>query len=284
MQADGGGQLPAWSLPDLREPRFSQSLERGLAILGCFTPERPLLGIADLAEELDMSRSTTHRYAVTLVALGYLQQGAARKYRLALRVTNLGMAAMSATGLREHAHQCLEELRNRSGYTASLAVLDGEEIVLVDLVRTLRRDGRKHGLGLAIGACVPTYCTAAGKVLMAHLSEGEQRELIAAMKLTKRTANTITSRRVLQEELEQVFEGGLALGDEEFAPQTLSIAAPVRDEARVIAAVSLSAHASMISLEELASALGPHLISTADRISARLGYRRDDEIATSGRG
>jgi DNA-binding IclR family transcriptional regulator len=284
MQADGGGQLPAWSLPDLREPRFSQSLERGLAILGCFTPERPLLGIADLAEELDMSRSTTHRYAVTLVALGYLQQGAARKYRLALRVTNLGMAAMSATGLREHAHQCLEELRNRSGYTASLAVLDGEEIVLVDLVRTLRRDGRKHGLGLAIGARVPAYCTAAGKVLMAHLTEGEQHELLAAMKLTKRTANTITSKRVLQEELEQVLDGGLALGDEELAPQTLSIAAPVRDEARVIAAVSLSAHASMISLEELASALGPHLISSADRISARLGYRRDDEIATSGRG
>jgi IclR family transcriptional regulator, pca regulon regulatory protein len=284
MQADGGGQPPAWSLPDLREPRFSQSLERGLAILGCFTPERPLLGIADLAEELDMSRSTTHRYAVTLVALGYLQQGAARKYRLALRVTDLGMAAMSATGLREHADQCLEELRNRSGYTASLAVLDGEEIVLVDLVRTLRRDGRKHGLGLEVGARVPAYCTAAGKVLMAYLTEGEQRELFAAMKLTKRTANTITSKRVLQEELDQVLEGGLALGDEELAPQTLSIAAPVRDESRVIAAVSLSAHASMISLEELASALGPHLISTADRISARLGYRRDDEIATSGRG
>jgi DNA-binding IclR family transcriptional regulator len=284
MQADGGGQLPAWSLPDLREPRFSQSLERGLAILGCFTPERPLLGIADLADELDMSRSTTHRYAVTLVALGYLQQGAARKYRLALRVTNLGMAAMSATGLREHAHQCLEELRNRSGYTASLAVLDGEEIVLVDLVRTLRRDGRKHGLGLAIGAHVPAYCTAAGKALMANLTEFEQAELIASMKLTKRTANTIMSKRVLQEELEQVLEGGLALGDEELAPQTLSIAAPVRDESRVVAAVSLSAHTSMISLEELASALGPHLISTADRISARLGYRRDDEIATSGRG
>jgi IclR family transcriptional regulator, pca regulon regulatory protein len=284
MRADRGGQLPAWSLPDLRDPRFSQSLERGLAILGCFTPERPLLGIADLAEELDMSRSTTHRYAVTLVALGYLQQGAARKYRLALRVTDLGMAAMSATGLREHAHQCLEELRNRSGYTASLAVLDGEEIALVDLVRTLRRAGRNHGLGLAIGESVPAYCTAAGKVLMAHLTEGEQRELIVAMKLTKRTANTITSKRVLQEELEQVLEGGLALGDEELAPETVSIAAPVRDESRVVAAVSLSAHVSMISLEELASALSPHLISTADRISARLGYRRDDEIATSGRG
>jgi IclR family pca regulon transcriptional regulator len=279
-----GGQLPAWSLPDLREPRFSQSLERGLAILGCFTPERPLLGIADLAQELDMSRSTTHRYAITLVALGYLQQGPARKYRLALRVTNLGMAAMSAMGLREHAHQCLAELRDRSGYTTSLAVLDEDEIVLVDLVRTLRRAGRKHGLGLELGARVPAHCTAAGKVLMAHLPEGEQRELIGAMKLTKSTANTITSKRTLQEELEQVLESGLALDDEELAPGMLAIAAAVRDESRVVATVSLSAHASMISLEELAGALGPHLIATADRVSARLGYRRDDEIATSGRG
>ena len=75
-------QEPAWSIPSLREPRYSQSLERGLAILGCFTPKRPVLGIADIADELGMSRSTTHRYVITLVALGYLEQGASRKYRL----------------------------------------------------------------------------------------------------------------------------------------------------------------------------------------------------------
>src|SRR6185437_7657204 len=61
---------PAWSIPSLREPRYSQSLERGLAILSCFTPKRPVLGIADIADELGMSRSTTHRYVITLLALG----------------------------------------------------------------------------------------------------------------------------------------------------------------------------------------------------------------------
>src|ERR1700723_223939 len=73
------------------EARYSQSLERGLAILECFTPERPLQGIAELADALGMSRSTTHRYVITLVALGYLRQGERRKYRLALRVTDLGL-------------------------------------------------------------------------------------------------------------------------------------------------------------------------------------------------
>lgn len=95
---------PAWSIPSLREPRYSQSLERGLAILGCFTPQRPVLGIADIADELGMSRSTTHRYVITLVALGYLEQGASRKYRLGLRVTDLGMSTLNSTGLREHSH------------------------------------------------------------------------------------------------------------------------------------------------------------------------------------
>lgn len=105
MSAEG----ESWSIPSLREPRYSQSLERGLAILGCFTPERPVLGIADISDDLGMSRSTTHRYAITLVALGFLEQGASRKYRLGLRVTDLGMSALNSTGLREHARPYLEE-------------------------------------------------------------------------------------------------------------------------------------------------------------------------------
>src|SRR5579863_7749362 len=87
------------SIPSLREPRFSQSLERGLAILGCFTPTRPVLGIADLADELGMSRSTTHRYVITLTRLGYLEQGLRRKYQLTLRVTDLGISAMNGMSL-----------------------------------------------------------------------------------------------------------------------------------------------------------------------------------------
>jgi AraC-like DNA-binding protein len=112
-----------------RDPRYSQSLQRGLAILRCFTPKRPVLGIADIADDLGMSRSTTHRYVITLVALGYLEQGASRKYRLGLRVTDLGMSALNSTGLREHAHPYLEELRQRTSYTTSLGVLDGVDLV-----------------------------------------------------------------------------------------------------------------------------------------------------------
>ena len=75
-----------------RPTSYSQSLERGLAILSAFKPTRPLIGISDLARGLDLNRSTAHRYVGTLTALGYLEQDrATRKYRLGPRVLDLGL-------------------------------------------------------------------------------------------------------------------------------------------------------------------------------------------------
>ncbi|HEY7961851.1 MAG TPA: IclR family transcriptional regulator [Solirubrobacteraceae bacterium] len=268
----------ARSIPSLREPRYSQSLERGLAILACFTPERPVLGIADIADALGMSRSTTHRYVITLVALGYLEQGASRKYRLGLRVTDLGMSALNSTGLREHSRPYLEELRQRSSYTVNLAVLDGPEILYVDRARSYRRGQTQIDLGLRLGSRLPAYCTSMGKLLLAHLPESEQREAISEMKLTRRAPNSITNKKALRSELDHVREEGFAVNDQELAEGLHSISAPVRSETHeVVAAVNMAAHSSMISLEEMVDHLAPHLVSTADRISARLGYRRNDE-------
>ncbi|MGA9875635.1 MAG: IclR family transcriptional regulator [Solirubrobacteraceae bacterium] len=267
-----------WSIPDLREQRFSQSLERGLAILGCFTPQRPVLGIADIADDLGMSRSTTHRYVITLVALGFLEQGASRKYRLGLRVTALGMSALNSTGLREHAHPYLEELRQRTSYTVSLAVLDGPEILYVDRARSFRREQREIDLDLRVGSSLPAYCTSMGKVLLANLPKAEQRDLIGDMTFERRGPNSITSKKMLQKELDYVLEEGMAVNDQELAPGLIAMAVPVHQEDRsVVAALNMAAHTSMLSLEEMLGQLLPHLVATADRISARLGFRRDDE-------
>lgn len=272
------GQEPAWSIPSLREPRYSQSLERGLAILGCFTPKRPVLGIADIADELGMSRSTTHRYVITLVALGYLEQGASRKYRLGLRVTDLGMSALNSTGLREHAHPYLEELRQRTSYTTSLGVLDGTDVLYVDRVKSYRRSQGKIDLDLHTGSRLPAHATAMGKLLLANLPDTEQRELIAQMKLTKHAPNTITSKKALRDELDEIHQAGFAVNDQELAPNLYAIAAPIRNDTNhILAAVNLTAPTNLITLEELVNALTPHLITTADRISQRLGYRRHDE-------
>jgi IclR family pca regulon transcriptional regulator len=260
------------------EARYSQSLERGLAILLCFTYERPLLGISELADMLGMSRSTTHRYVITLVALGYLYQGEHRKYRLALRVTDLGMSAMNATSLREHARPYIEELSRRSAFTVAVAVLDGPDVLSVDRVRGSRRGQRLIDLGLTAGSRLPAHCTATGKLLIAHLPARERRELIAELHLNGGGPGTIASKRALRAELHAILEEGIASSREELAPGLLAIAAPVRDESgETVAAAGMAAHSSMISLPVLVERLGPHLISTADRISARLGYRRADE-------
>lgn len=269
-----------WSISSLREPCYSQSLERGLAILDCFTPEHPVRGIADIADELGMSRSTLHRYAITLLALGFLVQDASRKYRLTLHVTSLGMSTMSSTDMREHSRVHLEELRQRTSYTVNMSILDGPEILYIDRARSFRRGQNKIDLDLHPDSRLPAYCTSMGKILLANLPDVEQRDLIDNMTLTRRGPNSITSKRALRTELEHVLDEGIAVNDEELAEGLVSIAAPLRSESRdVVAAINLAAHTSMISLEEMVDGLSPQLVTTAHHISARLGYRRNDEAA-----
>jgi IclR family transcriptional regulator, pca regulon regulatory protein len=273
------GTVPApWATSQLREPRYSQSLERGLAILGCYTSERSVLGIAEIADELGMSRSTTHRYVSTLAVLGFLEQVAERKYRLGLGVTDLGMSALNATGLRERARPYLEELRRLASFSVSLAVLDGPEIVVVDRLSSQRRRGDGFGRDLHSGSRLPAYCTALGKVLLAGLDEPAV--VLRGMKLKKQGPNTIVSKNGLRVELEKVREEKLAINDEELVKGRCAIAAPIHNSSReVVAAVGIAADTSTISVGDLLDALAPHLFFTAARVSARLGYRRDDERA-----
>jgi IclR family pca regulon transcriptional regulator len=261
--------------PSLDEPRYSSSLERGLEILACFTAQRPVLGIADIARELGMSASTTHRYMSTLVQLGYLTQGPGRKYRLTLAVTQLGLCALNSTSLAEHARPYLQELRQQTSYTTALAVLDGATILHLEHLPSRRRGA--DSLDLRPGSRLPSHCTAMGKVLLASLPAYQQRTLLSEMQLQRRTTNTIISKTKLRAELRLTAEEGTAINDQEHTPSVHAIAAPVRDDTDITAAISISAHASMISLEDMVEHLTPHLLATAGRISARLGHRRADE-------
>jgi len=263
-----------FGVPRLSEPRYSQSLERGLEILGCFSPQRPVLGIADIADELGMSRSTTHRYVITLFALGYLKQNKSRKYRLALGVTALGMAALNSTGLRENAHPEIKALVRRTNFTSGLAVLDGTDITFVDRVRGHRRGYQKSALTINVGSRLPAAVTSLGKLLLASLPDPERRRILPEIKLRRHGPNSIMTKAALRGELIAIREGGLATNDQELESGFCSIAAPVRDGSTdVVAALNLVAPRQAIVLPELMSDLGPHLIATADVISARLGYR-----------
>src|SRR6202020_2749568 len=172
---------------------------------------------------------TTHRYMTTLLVLGYLEQDASRKYRLGLRVTDLGMSALNSNELRKHSRPYLEELRRQTSYTASVAVLDGPEILYVDRARSFRRGQDNGDPVLAVGSRLPVYCTSMGKLLLAHLPEHEQQTILDDLMLAKCAPNTITSEKALRDELEGVRKAGFAVNDEELAAGLYSIAAPVRN-------------------------------------------------------
>ena len=196
------------------ETAGSQSLERGLAILASFHSARPLLGVSDLSRKVGLSRSTTHRYVATLAALGYLQQDAeTKKYRLGPRVLDLGFSAINSMELRHVSAPHLKALSDKTGRTANMAVLDGTEIVYIERCRA--PDAREIDLNLHVGSRLQAYCTSMGKVLLAFLPASQLSALLDSVKLARRGPNTITSKRALLKELEQVRARGLAMNNEE---------------------------------------------------------------------
>jgi IclR family pca regulon transcriptional regulator len=259
----------------IRGTGHSQSLERGLAILSSFKSARPLLGISELAREIGLSRSTTHRYVATLATLGYVEQDpATRKYRLGPRVLDLGFSAINSMELREISVPHLQRLSDETGHTVNMAILDGADIVYVERCRSARQGQREIDLNLHVGSRLPAYCTSMGKVLLAALPDEGLDTLLEDLELTQRGPNTLTASDALREELEQVRRTGLAVNNEELAFGLRSIAAPVHGPSGdVVAAINLPVHRSWVSIENLVGHYGPALKRTAADISARAGYR-----------
>lgn len=250
----------------------SQSLERGLAVLLAFTPDRPTLGISELARELALTRSTTHRYVASLTSLGFLEQDdSTRKYRLGARVLELGFSTLGSMELREIAAPHLRRLTDSTGHTSNLAIRDDTDVILIDRVRS--RSSRYHHLEFTLhtGSRIPAYCSATGKVLLAFLPRADLDQLVRGMELVQRGPRTLTDEDALLEELERVRRTGVAVNDEELESALRSIAAPVRGRAGdVVAAVNVAIPWSPIAMSELVTQLGPVVQSTANEISARV--------------
>jgi IclR family pca regulon transcriptional regulator len=251
---------------------LSQSLERGLAILRAFRPDRPALGISDLARELDLTRSTTHRYVATLAALGYLDQDEpTRKYRLGPGVLDLGFSMLGSLGLREIAAPHLRRLTDSTGHTTNLAIRDDADVILVDRMRG--RPGRYHHLefSLHVGSRIPAYCTATGKALLAFLPRPELDRLLNQIDFVQRAPRTLTSKTALLAELDHVRRTGVATNDEELESALRSIASPVRSRTgEVVAAVNVAIPRSPAAMSELVTQLGPAVRATADKIAAHV--------------
>lgn len=228
------------------------------------------------ATHLDLRRSTTHRYATTLVTLGYLEQGPNRKYRLSSRVSDVGMSLLDSLAMRSVARRHLRELRTRTGRTVSLGVLGGDKVVYIDRWQGSRQGQYAVDVGAGLGTSQPAYCTAAGKALLVRWPAAEQRELIAELRLARHTRKTITTKTALRAELERIVsEGGVAVEDEEFSIGRRAIATVVNVEGLPLAAVELAVPAVEYTRKALSELLGPKVIAVARNIGA-------DQAGTSG--
>ncbi len=249
-------------------PRYSRSLEYGVAILECFSSERRELGIVDMAELVGLSRSTTHRYAVTLVALGYLEQESKRKYRLTGRAGIPGSAAISAIRQSTHARGVLEELRDDTGYTVSMGVLDRARVTYVYRLFGHRPGQHAIDRDLGVGANVPLYCTALGKVLLASVSEAERRELLAGLSLIPHGPRSILDRDQLVAELERISLREAVVSDEESIGGARSIAVLVaQSHEELPLAIEVTVPSSAYTVAQLAKDIGPRLKRAAKLIA-----------------
>jgi IclR family pca regulon transcriptional regulator len=251
-------------LPSTQEGRYSQSLERGLAILRAFTPERPWMGIAEIAKELEMSRPTTHRYASTLVALNYLEQGPGRKYRLGMRAGDPGRSAVASTPARLVPHRLLCELRDRSGCTASLAVLDADEIVYVDRARSAWQGETEVDARLGRGSRLRASETALGRVLLAGLPVSRREQALGG-------STEPGELDKLVGELERIRRKGVAIADQVRVHGQLCVAAPVLSKGgETIAAVDVAAAKTRFSSAQARERLAPLVVECAELMSAQL--------------
>jgi IclR family pca regulon transcriptional regulator len=242
---DGGapGDDAAMAGMAVRDSDFVQSLDRGLAVIRAFGPDRERLSLSEVARATGLTRAAARRFLLTLVKLGYVRSDG-REFSLRPRVLELGYAYLSGLALPDVAAPHLEELVGRLRESSSISVLDGQQIVYVCRVPTKRI----MTLAISVGTRFPAYATSMGRVLLAGLPEDE-----------------------LERYLSEVTLEGYAIVDQELEEGLRSIAAPIRGAPDVgTAAVNVSAHASRISMESMRERILPELLETAREIEADL--------------
>jgi DNA-binding IclR family transcriptional regulator len=252
-------------------------LNKTFSILEILLQHGSAMNMTEIGKKLELYPSTTHRILDTLKHWGYVEQEPDnQKYRLGLKVLELGMAKLQQIDLVREATPYLKELVNQCNETAHLGVLEEEDVLYlakVESSQTIR-------MCSYVGKRAPLHCTALGKVLLAYLPEEEIKKILDKRELPRLTEKTITDKKELEKELNEVKKQGFALDIGENEKDVRCIAAPIRNyQGRVIAAVSISGPAFRID-EKVQNNLKVALIETSIKISKRLGY--DDKLQKGG--
>ncbi len=218
------------------------------------------IGITELAEQLDVDKSSASRMMQTLASYGFAEQDPdTRRYRLGPKIVTLSRYLLTRMPLRDQAKPFLRRLVDRTGEGAHLAILAQGGALYIDQVEspaTLRAT-------TGVGTVAPLHCTALGKVLLAF-GNGTLPEELPAF-----TPRTITDPQTLRIHMEQTRRQGYAVDDEEYEYGVRCVAAPVYDyRGKMVGAIGISGPAGRVSLQRI-----PELAAITTEIARELSDR-----------
>jgi len=245
------------------------SVANSARVLKSFNSNCQEWGVSDLARHLGLGKSTVHRLLSTLAAEGMLDQDPMTgRYHLGLAVFDMVTAVPRQMVLHEAVLSPMTELRNRTGETVHVGVLDNRHVVYVErldspnTIRTFQGIGRRNWV----------HSTATGKVLLAYLKPADLSLLLDDWAPPRLTSSTITDVKALRKQLVRVRRLGYAENREESEKGVWSIAAPIRDTSlTVIAALSVALSYDPADTNKLAVAQAT--VEAASAVTLRLGGR-----------
>ncbi len=247
-------------------PRYTGALAKAARILGALE-DAPWLGASELATHIGVDRSTTHRLAHAMVDLGWLRQDPqTRRYRLGLRLWELGARAVADLEVRSVALPRMRDVVAQTGESCDLAVLDGADIVYIEKV-----DGTREVRAYTwIGQRVPAHAVAMGKVLLSFLTPDERRRRLPDP-LPRYTDLTVASFAELEARCADVARLGYAVNLGERNPEAGGLAVPVFNRVgECVAALGINVPSARMSPDYVGS-LAPLLVATGTAVSRELG-------------
>lgn len=248
-----------------------QVLERALYVLELLS-DGNRRRLSEISDQMQISTSSTYRLLRTLANKGYVKRDKDNGgYRLGIRCLELARGYYETDDIRKLALPTLEWLRDETGETIHLGILDKMEVVYLEKLHGL------HAIGLMssrLGGRSPSHCTGLGKAMVAFLHEEEVHQYFKERGLRKYTDATITELGAFQLELQNIRENGYALDRGEHEHEVRCVAAPIfNDRNQIQAAVSVSGPANRMELEESLEHIIEKTRIAAGRIAELVGNR-----------
>lgn len=216
--------------------QLNNSVARAFDILRLLGRGRPRIGVSDLTRELGLNAITAHRFLKTLEAEGVLVQVAKGSYRLGYALVDLGDRARDEDRLGQWLQPVLDDLTAELGEASMATIYQAGMVVCI--ARAM--PPRSLSVDIRVGDRLEAYCTAHGKMWLAHVSPGERARYLASVRLEAMTGRTITHRAQLQDEIDTSRQRGFSFNLGEREDGITAVAAPVLAESgRMVAGLSV---------------------------------------------